>query len=733
MLSYLTLFALLGAALSATVPLAKPVDNDAIFSFGMVGAQRAKKDIRPMVELGTKGIDNLSLDDQIFLLESGGLSAETIDFALDILLPKLRLVGRSSEEQAMALLMLAEKFCYRTKDGDNSCYGSERDFLSLVSFKAELGCTKKDILSWGLDSETREHNVSMFSESEMCQCFNQANPSLWMSLMNTFSGIDNNNMTIALLTNLFEQQCEGYLKSNKMIECTCGRVTEGHDSTFLHIILSNKDVLKNITGRNETQAFMQKKLKVGPTVRVGSSQLKDFLLRSMGANLDPMLLAFLTRNEGVSGSDFMKQMILSSLGVDASLAHLILSGGFGGSADTNKVAMINYLTANGALDPAIVPFMLKVENGKSFYLNSLISSGAIDPVMGLFIIGQDANVDRSTLLEIIMQSAAAPNREEYLQSIYAPYVPGLPAGIFPGSKLFFAHFELLGVNTCALHDLRNRFECGYTGITAAECETAPYCCYSPIFLDDTQVRAVTDNKILSASAIPWCYYNVFFVLFDTYHMEVKKAGEFASPIACPGLFKYGLQIDAQMYGLLNSLTSNPLAKYMNARTDCGFPGITEFHCVAVRGCCFDGSNGEIPGVPQCFKADTTIGAVNFNFDNLPVAYKPAAGSCNINRRQIPALYFKRTACHYTFEFYKAGYNALSIPNRIDCLTRLGCCYEDDDSVAEQYPFVPRCYRREAGAVAGLSTATLQKSGENADSSFLDLIGTVFPPHKKNDE
>lgn len=119
---------------------------------------------------------------------------------------------------------------------------------------------------------------------------------------------------------------------------------------------------------------MQKKLKVGPTVRIGSSQLKDFLIRSMGANMDPMLLSFLTRNEGVSGSDFIKQMILSSLGVDASLAHLILSGGFGGSTDTNKIAMINYLTANGALDPAIVPFMLKVDNGKSFYLNSLISS-----------------------------------------------------------------------------------------------------------------------------------------------------------------------------------------------------------------------------------------------------------------------------------------------------------------------------------------------------------------------
>lgn len=642
----------------------------------------------------------------------------------------------------MALLMLAEKFCYRTKDGDNSCYGSERDFLSLATFKTDLGCTKKDILSWGLDAETREYNVSMFNDEERCQCFDQADPSLWMSMMNSFSGKADNNMTIALLTKLFDSKCEGYLKSNQMIQCTCGRVTEGHDATFLHIILSNQDVLENITNRDDTQTFMQEKLKVGPTTRIGNSQMKDFLLRSMGANLDPMLLAYLTRNEGVSGSDFMKQMILSSLGVDASLAHLILSGGFGGTADTDKIAMINYMTANGALDPAIVPFMLKVENGKSFYLNSLISSGAIDPVMGLFIIGQDANVDRSDLLEIIMQSAAAPNREEYLQSIYAPYVPGLPAGIFPGSELYFAHFELLGVNTCALHDIRNRFECGYTGITAAECETAPYCCYSPIFLDDDTVKTVTDGQVLSASAVPWCYYNVFFVLFDKYYMSVKKAGGFASPISCPGLFKYGLQIDAQMYGLLNSMTNNPLEKYMNKRVECGFPGITEFHCVAIRGCCFDGSNGDIPGVPQCFQADSAIAKVNFNFDNLPAAYKPSPGSCNINRRQIPALYYKRTACHYTFDFYKAGYNALSIPNRLDCLTRLGCCYEDDDSVAEQYPFVPRCYKREPGAIAGLTDLTeaqigaLQKSGdpeEFASNTFLNFVSSVFPPHQKKDE
>jgi len=738
MLVTLTLFALIGASLSASLPEGKPVDNTALFTFAMVGTQRAQKDVSMLVELGANGLDELNLEEQVWLLESGGLSPDAIDAALEVLLPKLKEIGRTSDEQAMALLMLAQKFCYKTKDGENECYGDEKEYLALTAFKSTLGCTKKDITSWGLDAETRNDDISPIAEDDLCMCFDQTDPMLWLALVNKFSGgkdtaegLSKHEQLIAILTELFNQPCEGYLKSQKEFQCSCNRTTEGHEALYMHVIMSEQDVLDNITNNAAVQEFMQKKMN-RPSTRISSEVIMNFMLQSMGSTMDPMMLAYLTRDKtsGISSSEYLKQMILSSLGVDSSLAHLLLNGGLN-SADTNKVAMINYMTASGALDPAFVPMMLGVQHGKSFYIESLVESGAVDPLVGLLLIGKTTGVDNSKLMEILIESVSSPNREEYLASIYEPYVPGLPAGIYPGSALYFAHFELLGVNTCALHDLRNRINCGYNGITAAECETAPYCCYSPIFLDDVTVKAVTGNTILSASAIPWCYYNIFFVLYDSYHMVVKTAGEFASPIACRGLFKYGLNIDATLYALLSASTTNPLAKYMIARTDCGFPGITEFHCVAIRGCCWDSKNVNIPGVPQCYNKNGDV-SVQFSFSNIPAAYVPAPGSCNINRRQIRSLYYKRTACHYTFDFYKFGYNALSVPNRLDCLTRLGCCYEDDDSVAELYPFVPRCYTREAGGISGLSKATahtLPRMGEDTETA----IKILFPPHEKKSD
>merc|ERR1711881_81172 len=43
--------------------------------------------------------------------------------------------------------------------------------------------------------------------------------------------------------------------------------------------------------------------------------------------------------------------------------------------------------------------------------------------------------------------------------------------------------------------------------------------------------------------------------------------------------------------------------------------------------------------------------------------------------------------------YGHEFNPLNEPSRQDCLFRLGCCYEDNDEVMQQYPFMPRCYHR----------------------------------------
>ena len=55
------------------------------------------------------------------------------------------------------------------------------------------------------------------------------------------------------------------------------------------------------------------------------------------------------------------------------------------------------------------------------------------------------------------------------------------------------------------------------------------------------------------------------------------------------------------------------------RDECGFPGITEFQCVAVRGCCWDG-NAPFR-VAQCYQKNGAAG-IAFDYDNLPAAFTP---------------------------------------------------------------------------------------------------------------
>merc|ERR1719346_612248 len=88
---------------------------------------------------------------------------------------------------------------------------------------------------------------------------------------------------------------------------------------------------------------------------------------------------------------------------------------------------------------------------------------------------------------------------------------------------------------------------------------------------------------------------------------------FANPAECPGLFKYGLKLSPLIYARANAMADGSFVdgadvnnaaidQLIHKRTDCGFPGIPKFQCVAIRGCCWD----ETPydrhlGIPQCYK------------------------------------------------------------------------------------------------------------------------------------
>jgi hypothetical protein len=80
---------------------------------------------------------------------------------------------------------------------------------------------------------------------------------------------------------------------------------------------------------------------------------------------------------------------------------------------------------------------------------------------------------------------------------------------------------------------------------------------------------------------------------------------------------------------------------------------------------------------------------------VPKQFQAVEGECDTNYFHISTLYYKRRACTYSIDMIKYGheFNPLNEPSRQDCLFRLGCCYEDNDEVMQQYPFMPRCYHR----------------------------------------
>lgn len=445
-----------------------------------------------------------------------------------------------------------------------------------------------------------------------------------------------------------------------------------------------------------------------PSIRISAEITSYYMQQLAQSGVNPgYLSAFANLGSGQSTKEMLKTQMLAQIGLPIEMVHLVLNNmEFSSDEAANKNAMIKFLASSGSIPAYFIPLLFKSENSEEFYLLSMIESGAIDQLTGLLLLSQSSdNFDKDVIMELIIQSVLGGSGDDLLSGIITPYIPKLPQGIYPGSELYMAHFEGLGVNTCSLHDLRNRFNCGYVGISAADCEFQPYCCYSPVWMTDKQVSDSTEGVIKTATAVPWCYYNVFFVWHDQFFLPVKQIGEFAAPLQCPPLWKYDLGLDGSLASLISG--SNSLSQLANAREECGFPGITEFQCAMIRGCCWDAESPK--GQIQCFKPKDIP---SFNPANIPDAFKPVDGVCNTNVHKIPMLYYLRTPATYPFIFNIYGYDVYQEPSRLDCLTKLGACYEEDDEVVANYPNVPRCYKRTSGtAPVGAIGTVIARTGE----------------------
>ena len=141
---------------------------------------------------------------------------------------------------------------------------------------------------------------------------------------------------------------------------------------------------------------------------------------------------------------------------------------------------------------------------------------------------------------------------------------------------------------------------------------------------------------------------------------------------------------------------------INPRNECGFPGITEFHCRAILGCCWDNNDyGFIASssIPQCYQLPTENEAKlpSTPKNQIPKAYQPVIGTCNTNYYQIPQLFDDRRPCYYTpEEAASRGVGPLETPNEVDCLTILGCCWEGRPNIIEKYPHASQCYSKHEG-------------------------------------
>ena len=92
-------------------------------------------------------------------------------------------------------------------------------------------------------------------------------------------------------------------------------------------------------------------------------------------------------------------------------------------------------------------------------------------------------------------------------------------------------------------------------------------------------------------------------------LEVQPLTQFPAPADCLPLFRFGFDLQPEVWEYF--LMTDKTKILVNDRIECGFPGITEFHCVAIRGCCYDGESGKLVSVadnsrifqgagPECF-------------------------------------------------------------------------------------------------------------------------------------
>merc|ERR1712176_441285 len=87
-----------------------------------------------------------------------------------------------------------------------------------------------------------------------------------------------------------------------------------------------------------------------------------------------------------------------------------------------------------------------------------------------------------------------------------------------------------------------------------------------------------------------------------------------------------------------------LAKLIHLRQDVGFPGITEFHCRAILGACWDNNAATYPGQYGAPKLVLNLYDPQLFKPVVPAQFRAAEGECDTNYFHVSTLYYERRAC-----------------------------------------------------------------------------------------
>jgi len=603
-----------------------------------------------------------------------------------------------------------------------------------------------------------------------CTCEESKSDTILKIMLMTGNGFMQNSAQANLFYMLFneDEDCKCTFDHDKTQAGTCKSADmSGMDPLMMYFMMSSP------MRQMETPEYAPR-----------SAGLNQFILsQTMGLSQDYQWL--LEIEDTAQRRELAKENMMTMMGVPPAIINMLdrkrknedLTPG-------DKFAMLNYITGGVSDMPAEVTAMfIGARDAKKFYISSALSSGQVPELAGMLMMALEEGAPIKDIKDVLVQVATGRFKPEEYSIIGAPYVPELPVGVYPGQDLFFIHIHMLQnnnpdmeyIDTCAMHDLKNRFPCqrkqygGRGPLNAEQCHSSPTCCWNPIQITDEQAQELAGKDYKD---IPWCYYNIFFVYHDTYSVkvarpvqvaskyfknkfqedgntgkyfeldaegnkvnqlpraltpaeqaELKKRNSdmdrhntaFATPAECPGLFKYGLELNPIIYARAMSLKDGALVdgadvnndaikQLIHKRTDCGFPGIPKFQCVAIRGCCWDETIYD-PSVkiPQCYHKIDLIPPSIFKIVDAPADLRPAAGDCNSNFFRLPQLYYEREACNYGVDMFKYdgtadGLTVLDMPNAEDCMLKLGCCWEEDQEVLNKYPWLPRCYKRQRNII-----------------------------------